>query len=222
VKIVEIMPILENVPSPIVFDHLAHIPEPEGANDPLFSKVRALIDKGKPGSNCRAPIRTPRSGRPPTPIRPRSRRLMRRPRPNAACGAATGRIRANVRRSPTTPSSSILFSSGRQTRRSATVFWSRTRLCSTISRRAREPAPSRPGWQAAGGEAQSKAVAGRSRRCARRSLVLAGGSVSASVWVCVVGPNCCARFDNLLHWLLQSGRFRASFYRYCDYDISHH
>jgi D-galactarolactone isomerase len=73
VKIVEIMPILENVPSPIVFDHLAHIPEPEGANDPLFSKVRALIDKGKPGSNCRAPIRTPRSGRPPTPIRPRGR-----------------------------------------------------------------------------------------------------------------------------------------------------
>ena len=47
VKIVEIMPILENVPSPIVFDHLAHIPEPEGVNDPLFSKVRALIDKGK-------------------------------------------------------------------------------------------------------------------------------------------------------------------------------
>jgi D-galactarolactone isomerase len=47
VKIVEIMPILENVPSPIVFDHLAHIPEPDGVNDPLFGKVRALVDKGK-------------------------------------------------------------------------------------------------------------------------------------------------------------------------------
>jgi D-galactarolactone isomerase len=47
VKIVEIMPILENVPSPIVFDHLAHIPELEGVNDPLFGKVRALVDKGK-------------------------------------------------------------------------------------------------------------------------------------------------------------------------------
>jgi D-galactarolactone isomerase len=46
-KIIEIMPILENVPSPIVFDHLAHIPEPEGVSHPLFGKVRALIDKGK-------------------------------------------------------------------------------------------------------------------------------------------------------------------------------
>src|SRR5205807_420385 len=31
----------------IVFDHLAHIPEPEGVNHPLFAQVRALIDKGK-------------------------------------------------------------------------------------------------------------------------------------------------------------------------------
>ena len=28
----EIMPILENVPTPIVFDHLAHIPQPEGSS----------------------------------------------------------------------------------------------------------------------------------------------------------------------------------------------
>ena len=41
------MPILEKVPSPIVFDHLAHIPEPEGINHPLFGKVLKLIDKGK-------------------------------------------------------------------------------------------------------------------------------------------------------------------------------
>ncbi|MFL5266965.1 MAG: amidohydrolase family protein [Stellaceae bacterium] len=46
-KIMEIMPILEKVPSPIVFDHLAHIPEPDGVNHPLFAQVRALIDKGK-------------------------------------------------------------------------------------------------------------------------------------------------------------------------------
>ena len=45
--IMEIMPILEKVPSPIVFDHLAHIPEPDGINHPLFGKVRGLIDKGK-------------------------------------------------------------------------------------------------------------------------------------------------------------------------------
>ena len=43
----QIIPILEKVPSPIVFDHLAHIPEPDGISHPLFAKVRALIDKGK-------------------------------------------------------------------------------------------------------------------------------------------------------------------------------
>ena len=46
-NIIEIMPILEKVPSTIVFDHLAHIPEPEGVNHPLFAQIRALIDKGK-------------------------------------------------------------------------------------------------------------------------------------------------------------------------------
>jgi D-galactarolactone isomerase len=44
--IMSIMDILERVPSPIVFDHLAHVPEPAGVNDPLFARVRALIDKG--------------------------------------------------------------------------------------------------------------------------------------------------------------------------------
>jgi len=46
-KIVEVMPILQRVASPIVFDHLAHIPQPEGVNHPLYAQVRALIDKGR-------------------------------------------------------------------------------------------------------------------------------------------------------------------------------
>jgi predicted TIM-barrel fold metal-dependent hydrolase len=46
-KIMEIMPILERVPSPVVFDHLAHIPQPEGVSHPLYAKVRALMDKGR-------------------------------------------------------------------------------------------------------------------------------------------------------------------------------
>jgi predicted TIM-barrel fold metal-dependent hydrolase len=46
-KIIEIMPILEErVPSPIVFDHLAHIPQPDGVKHPLFARMLALIDKG--------------------------------------------------------------------------------------------------------------------------------------------------------------------------------
>ncbi len=39
--IMAIMPILDRVPSPIVFDHLAHIPQPDGVNHPLYGKVRA-------------------------------------------------------------------------------------------------------------------------------------------------------------------------------------
>src|SRR5437762_1158632 len=47
-KIMEVMPLLETrVASPIVFDHLAHIPQPAGVNDPLFAKVRGLMDKGR-------------------------------------------------------------------------------------------------------------------------------------------------------------------------------
>ena len=43
-KIMEVMPILERVPSPIVFDHLAHVPD---VNDPLFGELRKLLDKGR-------------------------------------------------------------------------------------------------------------------------------------------------------------------------------
>ena len=46
-KIMEVMPLLERVSSPIVFDHLAHIPEPDGINNPLYPKVLALMDKGR-------------------------------------------------------------------------------------------------------------------------------------------------------------------------------
>jgi predicted TIM-barrel fold metal-dependent hydrolase len=43
-KIMEVMPILEKVPSAIVFDHLARLPE---ANHPLFGQIRKLLDKGR-------------------------------------------------------------------------------------------------------------------------------------------------------------------------------
>jgi predicted TIM-barrel fold metal-dependent hydrolase len=34
------------VPGKLVFDHLAHIPEPEGPNSPVFALMRRLLDKG--------------------------------------------------------------------------------------------------------------------------------------------------------------------------------
>ncbi len=35
------------LPSPIVFDHMAHIPQPMGIKDPSYALIRRLIDKGK-------------------------------------------------------------------------------------------------------------------------------------------------------------------------------
>ena len=46
-KIMEIKDVFGRVPTPIVFDHLAHIPQPAGTADPLFPVIIALIDKGK-------------------------------------------------------------------------------------------------------------------------------------------------------------------------------
>jgi len=43
-KIMEVMPILNTVPSPIVFDHLARLPD---VSDPLFGEIRKLMDKGR-------------------------------------------------------------------------------------------------------------------------------------------------------------------------------
>ena len=46
-RILEILPALERGPAPIVFDHLAHIPQPDGVNHPLFARIRALLDSGR-------------------------------------------------------------------------------------------------------------------------------------------------------------------------------
>jgi D-galactarolactone isomerase len=45
-RLVELMPIFARVPTPVVFDHLAHIPQPDGVQHPLFSQVCALLDRG--------------------------------------------------------------------------------------------------------------------------------------------------------------------------------
>jgi D-galactarolactone isomerase len=43
-KIMEVMPIIQRSASPIVFDHLARLPD---VNHPLFAQLRALLDKGR-------------------------------------------------------------------------------------------------------------------------------------------------------------------------------
>lgn len=60
-----ILPILARLPSPIVLEHLGHIPEPEGVRDPLFGMVRRLIDRGRTWVKLAAPYDATKIG-PPT------------------------------------------------------------------------------------------------------------------------------------------------------------
>jgi D-galactarolactone isomerase len=46
-QIVEIADLLERLPSPIVFDHRARIPEPAGVDHPAFALVLKLLDNGR-------------------------------------------------------------------------------------------------------------------------------------------------------------------------------
>src|SRR5271156_6690778 len=46
-QIVEHMDLLQRLPSPIVFDHMARIPQPAGIDHPAFALVRGLLDKGR-------------------------------------------------------------------------------------------------------------------------------------------------------------------------------
>lgn len=46
-RILELMAILERLPVPVVFDHLAHVPQPEGVNHPLFAAIVKLLQTGR-------------------------------------------------------------------------------------------------------------------------------------------------------------------------------
>jgi D-galactarolactone isomerase len=46
-QIVEAANLLQRLPSPIVFDHLARIPQPTGVDHPAFALVLELLDKGR-------------------------------------------------------------------------------------------------------------------------------------------------------------------------------
>ena len=60
----EIIPTLARLPSPIVFDHLGHVPEPEGIHHPLFAMIRGLIDKGRTWVKLAAPYDATKIGPP--------------------------------------------------------------------------------------------------------------------------------------------------------------
>jgi D-galactarolactone isomerase len=45
-RIVEAQDLFLRLPGKLVFDHIAHVPQPEGVNSPTFALVRRLLDKG--------------------------------------------------------------------------------------------------------------------------------------------------------------------------------
>jgi predicted TIM-barrel fold metal-dependent hydrolase len=46
-QIVAAEDLLNRLPAPIVFDHMGHLPQPEGINHPAFAIIRRLLDKGR-------------------------------------------------------------------------------------------------------------------------------------------------------------------------------
>jgi len=46
-EIVARQDMLNRLPTPIIFDHFAHIPQPAGPSDPSFDVLRRMLDKGK-------------------------------------------------------------------------------------------------------------------------------------------------------------------------------
>ena len=64
-RLTDAMPILERVPTLVVLDHLAHVPQPDGVKHPLFARVLALLDKGRTWVKLSGAYTDTRSG-PPT------------------------------------------------------------------------------------------------------------------------------------------------------------
>jgi len=46
-QIVEARDLWNRLPSPIVFDHMGHIPQPAGTSHPVFGIIQRLVDKGR-------------------------------------------------------------------------------------------------------------------------------------------------------------------------------
>ena len=64
-QIVETADLLQRLPSPIVFDHLARVPEPAGVDHPTFALVLKLIDNGRTWVKLSGAYQDTRTG-PPT------------------------------------------------------------------------------------------------------------------------------------------------------------
>jgi predicted TIM-barrel fold metal-dependent hydrolase len=59
-----LLAVLEGLPTPVVLDRFGHVPEPEGAADPLFAQICRLIDRGNTWIKLVAPYDASKVGPP--------------------------------------------------------------------------------------------------------------------------------------------------------------
>jgi D-galactarolactone isomerase len=59
-----LLPVLAELPTPVVLDRYGHVPEPEGPDHPLFAQIRRLIDRGKTWVKLVAPYDASKMGPP--------------------------------------------------------------------------------------------------------------------------------------------------------------
>jgi hypothetical protein len=110
-----VIPLLEDLTTRVVLDHVAHIPEPEGAADALFGQVLRLVDKGKTWVKLAAPYAATKVG-PPTYADASARtRAYVKAAPGRLIICGTNRPHSAKTRSPTMRSCSTCCSTGRPT-----------------------------------------------------------------------------------------------------------
>jgi hypothetical protein len=139
-QIVEGAGLLQHLPSPIVFDHTARIPQPAGVNHHAFGLVLKLLDTGRTWVKLSGAYMDTRTGPPTYADVGEVARAYVKAAPERMSGAATGHTRPNMRtRSPTTRFCSTSWLIGRRTMRSEIAFWStiRRRSMGSIEARSR-------------------------------------------------------------------------------------
>jgi predicted TIM-barrel fold metal-dependent hydrolase len=46
-QLIAVQDVLRRLPTPVVFDHMAHLPQPQGVNHPAFALAAALMEAGR-------------------------------------------------------------------------------------------------------------------------------------------------------------------------------
>jgi predicted TIM-barrel fold metal-dependent hydrolase len=110
--------LLLRVPSPIVFDHLGRLAQPNALDNAGFKTISKLIDKGKTWVKLSGAYQDSKVGAPSYSDTVPVARAYIKAAPSGWCGQATGRIRRK-RISRTMQSSSTCWRNGRPRRRRA-------------------------------------------------------------------------------------------------------